>query len=63
MSNFPDPKTLVSSTGLAPSSHLQKVLQSELDRLPELPQKAVATGQALNANKAGAFEIALRESH
>ena len=62
MSVFPNPKALVDGTGLAPSSHLQKVLHAELERLPELPAKAEAGGPSLTARQAGAFETALRES-
>lgn len=62
MTIFPDPKILVEGTGLLPSSHLQKVLQSEYERLAELPGKGGPAVPALAPNACGPFEYALRES-
>ncbi len=63
MSAFPNPEELVQGTGLAPSSHLQKVLLSELARISELPSAAGSEREPLSAHQAGPFESALRESH
>lgn len=60
---FPKPSDLVDSTRLAPSSHLQRVLLSELARLPELPAEAGPEREPFAANQPGPFESALRESH
>ena len=63
MRAFPNPKDLVQGTGLAPSSHLQKVLLSELERISELPSVVDFEREPLSANEPGLFESALRESH
>lgn len=62
MKAFPHPKALVQGTRLAPSSHLQKVLVSELARIPELPSALGSRREPLSANEPGPFESALRES-
>ncbi len=62
MSAFPNPLDLVQGTGLAPSSHLQKVLLSELERISELPSGVGAEREPISANKTGPFEAALRAS-
>jgi len=57
MSHLPDPASLVQSTGLSATSHLQKVLVSELARLSQLlvtpPARQPLSGP-------GPFELALR---
>jgi indole-3-glycerol phosphate synthase len=58
MSQLPDPASLVQGTGLSSSSHLQRVLISELARLAELPA-APASRRMLPAGP-GPFESALR---
>jgi len=63
MRSFPDPVELVQGTGLAPSSHLQKVLLSELERIRELPSGPVIERTPLSVDESGPFESALRESH
>lgn len=63
MRGFPDPLDLVQGTGLAPSSHLQKVLLSELERIAELPTAMDFEMAPLPPDGAGPFETALRESH
>jgi indole-3-glycerol phosphate synthase len=62
MNRFPNPIDLVQGTGLAPSSHLQKVLLSELERISELPSAVGFDREPLSVSEAGAFETALRES-
>lgn len=62
MRAFPNPVDLVRGTGLAPSSHLQKVLLSELERIRELPSAVDFEREPLSANEPGPFESALRES-
>ncbi|WLT30150.1 indole-3-glycerol-phosphate synthase [Geothrix sp. PMB-07] len=57
MSHLPDPANLVHGTGLSTTSHLQKVLVSELARLSQLTVTPLAR-QALSG--AGPFETALR---
>ncbi len=59
---LPQPLALVRDSGLAASSHLQKVLVSELARLTELPDSVAAPRQALCFKATGPFESALRES-
>ena len=63
MRTFPNPMDLVQGTGLAPSSHLQKVLLSELERIKELPSAAGSARKPLSADEAGPFETALRKCH
>lgn len=63
MRPFPNPKDLVQGTGLAPSSHLQRVLLSELKRVPELPSAPGAKRESRSVDQAGPFESALRESY
>jgi indole-3-glycerol phosphate synthase len=58
MIQLPDPASLVHGTGLSSSSHLQRVLVSELARLAELPA-APAPRRAPQAGP-GPFESALR---
>ena len=58
MSQLPDPASLVQGTGLSSSSHLQRVLVSELARLAELPV-APAPRRTPQAGP-GPFESALR---
>ncbi len=62
MAGFPKPSDLVRGTGLAPSSHLQKVLLSELKRIGELPAKLDSKREPRSAGDPGPFESALRES-
>ncbi|MBL0209630.1 MAG: indole-3-glycerol-phosphate synthase [Holophagaceae bacterium] len=62
MDAFPSPQDLVQGTGLAPSSHLQKVLLSELERLPQLPSAAGSPRAPLSAEECGPFESALRDA-
>lgn len=61
MKAFPNPMDLVQGTGLAPSSHLQKVLLSELKRISELPSAVGFEMEPSSADQAGPFESALRE--
>ncbi len=63
MAIFPSPLELVQGTQLAPSSHLQKVLLSELARMGELPSAAGSGRRPLSADEPGPFEIALRVCH
>lgn len=63
MRTFPNPLDLVQGTGLAPSSHLQKVLLSELERISELPSEVGFEMKPLSPNEPGPFESALRESY
>ena len=63
MRTFPNPVDLVQGTGLAPSSHLQKVLLSELERINELPSKVGSKREPLSVDEPGPFESALRESY
>ncbi|MBL0313647.1 MAG: indole-3-glycerol-phosphate synthase [Holophagaceae bacterium] len=63
MTRFPRPDALVQGTGLAPSSHLQKVLLSELERISELPSASDSNRKPLSDNESGPFEVALRESY
>jgi indole-3-glycerol phosphate synthase len=58
MSPLPDPAALVQGTGLSSSSHLQRVLVSELARLPRLP--ASPASKASPQAGPGPFESALR---
>ena len=58
MIQLPDPASLVQGTGLSASSHLQRVLVSELARLVELPV-AAAPRRVPHAGP-GPFESALR---
>lgn len=60
MSRLPDPAALVHSTGLPPSSPLQRVLVSELKRIPRLQVEVGSGGGRPGAS--GAFEAALREA-
>lgn len=63
MSPFPKPEDLVRGTGLAKSSHLQRVLLSELKRIPELPSSPGASRKPWPVQQAGPFESALRDSY
>ena len=58
MIQLPDPAALVEGTGLAPSSHLQRVLISELARIAQLP--AAPTPSRAPLVVPGPFEAALR---
>jgi indole-3-glycerol phosphate synthase len=58
MTRLPDPTRLVQDTGLAPSSHLQRVLSSELIRVAGLPEPIPSQRPSLEG--AGPFEHALR---
>lgn len=62
MRTLPNPFDLVQGTGLAASSHLQKVLVSELKRLSALPSSAGSARGPLSKDEAGLFETALRKS-
>lgn len=59
MSRLPDPSTLVRRTGLPRSSHLQRVLVSELARLGR--SNAVPPPVRLRVEGPGPFESALRQ--
>ena len=58
MSRLPDPATLVRGTGLPASSPLQRVLESELERINHLRAEC----PAVDGTPTGAFEAALRHS-
>ncbi len=58
MIRLPDPAALVQGTGLSSSSHLQRVLSSELARLAELP--AAPAPRRVPHTGPGPFEAALR---
>lgn len=60
MNRLPDPERLVHGTGLPPSSHLQRVLVSELVRLRNIHPLPVQRGPLAEP---GPFERALRSSH
>jgi indole-3-glycerol phosphate synthase len=60
MIQLPDPAALVHGTGLPASSHLQRVLVSELARLAELP--AAPAPKRLSRAGPGPFESALRRA-
>lgn len=66
MRTFPEPMDLVRDTGLAPSSHLQKVLLSEAARVADLVAESrvggIAAKTPLSPLESGPFESALRES-
>ena len=60
MNHLPDPASLVHGTGLPPSSPLQRVLVSELKRIPQLrAEPGPAEGRS---GASGTFEAALREA-
>ena len=60
MSAFPDPATLVHSTGLPPSSPLQRVLVSELKRINQMGEEFQPLVHAIEASLP--FEASLRAS-
>ena len=60
--NLPDPLLLVESTGLPESSHLQRVLRSELERLRDFVPPDPGQRQPLAPNVAGPFEKSLRQA-
>jgi len=58
VNRFPDPASLVHATGLPSSSHLQRVLVSELARVAKLPVPSASLRYQITG--AGPFEAALR---
>lgn len=56
------PLQLVEATGLPPSSHLQRVLRSELERLQDFVPPDPGPRTALAPSQAGPFETALRNA-
>ena len=56
------PHQLVASAGLPPSSHLQRVLRSELDRLEGFVPPDGGNRESLGSEQAGPFELALRSA-